>query len=184
MHTRHLLKTVAAVVLLSQSSAWALGGRGRFTHRGTTELSGNVGFSVASGGLVTFSLQPNVGYFVAKGVELSLSPGLTLTAGDIDTYALFLLAGASYNFDLSSDAYPFFGLVGGLMRGAVASRGPVTFATPGGGAALGVVGFEAGVKITLGHAALLRPQIQFLAIPALDDSAINVAAQMGAGIYF
>lgn len=183
MNSRRTFQAFLAAVLLTSSSAWALGGR-RFAQRGTLELSGNVGLSVASGGIVTFSIQPNVGYFVAKGLELSVSPGLTLTAGDIDAYALFLLLGPSYNFDLGGEVFPFIGLVGGLTRGSTAAFGAVQLANSADGTAYGVVGLEAGVKIPIGRGGLLRPQFQMLFIPALDGVELQVAAQVGAGVYF
>jgi len=160
--------------------------RDRFAQQGTTELSGTAGINLATQSeltIFTFSFQPNVGYFVADGLELSLSPGFAFSAGDVDSaVALYMLAGPSYHFDMGSNVFPFVGLVGGIVEGILAASGPTQFASDVGDLNA-VFGTELGLKIALGSRALLRPQLQLL-FRTSNPLQVNISAQIGAGLYF
>ncbi len=121
--------------------------------------------------LLTVALAPSIGVFVADGLELSLETSVGIVSGGGQTVVtLAALTGLSYNFDVNGAAYPFLGMVGGVVRL------PEDIVR-------GVIGAELGVKVPIGGGGLISPRIQLLAVPT-DPLILTLGAQLGVAIFF
>jgi len=84
-----------------------------FTQPGTFELGGSISFSSqkyesSSSSTSIFSINPYVGYFVVKGFELGISPGISFQRTSYmhaTTFNVFFAP--AYNFTLSGGLFPY-----------------------------------------------------------------------------
>ena len=128
-------------------------------------------YSAEGESLVTLSLAPSLGYFVADGVELNLAPELSLASSDGDTeVVLSLLAGPSYNFVTDGSVVPFLGVSGGFIKFPDADP-------------RGLLGVELGLKVPVGSGGLLRPQLRLLVMTG-EPTIVRLGALAGVGIFF
>lgn len=128
-------------------------------------------YSAEGESLVTLSLAPSLGYFVADGVELSVAPELGVTSSDGDTdVVLSLLAGPSYHFATGDSVVPFIGASAGFIKFPDADP-------------RGLLGIELGLKVPVGGGGLVRPQLRLLVMTG-EPTIVRLGALAGVGIFF
>ncbi len=140
----------------------------QFGLKGEWELGGTIFYSSTtpvvndSTGNATnvFQIQPVIGYFVTKGVEIGIQPTLTFVSSNGYSYnTMALYFAPAYNFIMKGKIYPaIVALIGYTSTSTTPTTGPSYSAS----------GFswggEAGVKMNLAGNSLLFAGLQYLRV--------------------